>query len=85
MLARLERDNLLSKDPEILNLGTIMAIYVMIPSLFDSGFETARKEPLGPKPDKKNRHPHEFASHIVAYARKYGIELVGSHDIEDLV
>lgn len=85
MLARLERDNLLSKDSEILNLGTIMAIYVMIPSLFDSGFETARKEPLGPKPDKKNWHPHELASHIVAYARKYGIELIGPHDIEDLV
>lgn len=62
-----------------------MAIYIKIPSMFDSGFGTARKESLGPKADKKNWHPHEFASHILAYARKYDIKLVGPHDIEDLI
>ncbi|KAK1753692.1 hypothetical protein QBC47DRAFT_326192 [Echria macrotheca] len=86
MLARLERENLLSKDSEILNLGTIMAIYMMIAAQTDGGFQAnPPKESIGPKKDGKNWRPTEFPSHILAYARKYDIELVGPHNIEELV
>jgi len=86
MLARLERKNLLSKDSEIFNLGTIMAIYMMIPAQNEDGFQaTPRKESIGPKKDGKNWRPSEFPGHILAYARKYDIKLVGPHNIEELV
>lgn len=39
MLARLEREKLLSKDSDILNLGLIMALFIWMPKMID--------EPLG--------------------------------------
>jgi len=33
----------------------------------------------------KSWRPHEFPSHIVAYARMYDIKLVGPHKIDELI
>jgi len=86
MLARLEREKLLSKDSEILNIGTVMAMYMMIPEQNDDGFnQTSPKESIGPKKDKKTWQPEEFPSHILACARRYDIPLLGPHNIDELI
>ncbi len=87
MLARLEREKLLSKDSEIPNLGLIMALFMV----FGNGgrdyglSEDSKQEALGPAKDKKKWEPHAFDSHILAYAHKYDIDLVGPHRIDKAV
>ena len=87
MLARLEREKLLSKDSEIPNLGLIMALFMVFGhGGRDSGLmEESKREALGPAKDKKKWEPHAFDSHILAYARKYDIDLVGPHRINKAV
>lgn len=84
MLARLERENLLSGDSEIKNLGLIMAAFMDFAyGSRDYGLlEESKTEALGPAKDKKKWEPHAFDNQILAYARKYGIELVGPDNIE---
>jgi hypothetical protein len=87
MLARLERENLLSGDSEIKNLGLIMAAFMSLAhGCRDYGLlEESKQEALGPAKDKKKWEPHAFDNQILAYARKYGIELVGPTNIEKIV
>jgi hypothetical protein len=85
MLARLEHGNLLSNDSEILNIGMVMALYMMIPGLLGFTIDSKPKEALGPKKDGMNWCPDEFTDHIVAYARRYEIKLVGPKDIDELI
>ncbi|KAK0644128.1 hypothetical protein B0T16DRAFT_460214 [Cercophora newfieldiana] len=77
MIARLEREKLLSKDSEILNLGLIVALFMEMPTLIDLDLDD-ESEPLGPKEDKKTWNPGKFWNHIYAYARKYDIKLEGA-------
>jgi hypothetical protein len=83
MLATLERENLLAKDSEIKSLGMIMAVFMTLPN--DSRpyglLEESKQESIGPAKDKKKWNPHSFDNQILAYARKYDIDLVGPHDI----
>ncbi|KAK4242861.1 hypothetical protein C8A03DRAFT_28860 [Achaetomium macrosporum] len=83
MLALLEREKLLAKDSEIKNLGLIMALFMSWAR--DSRpyglLEESKQESLGPAKDKKKWEPHAFDSLVLAYARKYGIDLVGPYDI----
>ncbi|KAK4133942.1 hypothetical protein BT67DRAFT_381493 [Trichocladium antarcticum] len=87
MLATLERENLLGKDSPIPNLGLIMAIFMTLPSdLAPYGLlDDSKKEAIGPAKDKKKWQPHTFHHQILAYARKYDIDLVGPHNIADAV
>jgi hypothetical protein len=87
MLARLEREQLLSKDSEVPNLGLIMALYVAIGKLARPYglLEESSQESLGPAKDKKTWEPHAFGNQILAYARKYEIHLAGPHDIDEMV
>lgn len=87
MLARLERENLLTKDSEIKNLGLIMALFMTFGLLSRSYglLERSTSESLGPAKDKLKWKPHEFNNQILAYARKHDIELVGPCDIEGAV
>ncbi|KAK4443500.1 hypothetical protein QBC34DRAFT_361957 [Podospora aff. communis PSN243] len=84
MLARLEREKLLSKDSEVQNLGLIMGLFMGIEQ--NMGFELeAEDEPLLPKTSRKKWNPAEFAHYIVAYARKHDIQLRGPRGLEELV
>jgi hypothetical protein len=87
MLARLEREKLLSGDSEIKNLGLIMAAFMdFAHDCRDYGLlEESKTEALGPAKDKKKWEPHAFDNQILAYARKYGIELVGPDNIERII
>ena len=87
MLARLERENLLSGDSEIKNLGLIMAAFMdFAHGCRDYGLlEESKMEALGPAKDKKKWEPHAFDNQILAYARKYGIELAGPSNIEKII
>ncbi|KAK3305734.1 uncharacterized protein B0T15DRAFT_575016 [Chaetomium strumarium] len=86
MLALLERDKLLAKDSEIKNLGLIMALFMTFAC--DGRpyglLEESKQESLGPAKDKK-WEPHAFDSNFLAYARKYGIDLAGPHDIRNTI
>ncbi|KAK4201329.1 hypothetical protein QBC40DRAFT_324460 [Triangularia verruculosa] len=86
-LAEFERDGLLTKDGPVKNLGFIMAVWMTIPSdmrpygiLDDSSIES-----LGPAKDKKKWTPHSFDEQILAYARKYDIDLKGPHNLDDVI
>ncbi|KAL2022227.1 hypothetical protein VTK56DRAFT_5837 [Thermocarpiscus australiensis] len=87
MLAILEREKLLGKDSEIKNLGLIMALFMDIAA--DARryglLEVDEKEPLGPAEDNKEWIPHAFDNQILAYARKYGIDLVGPSHIAEII
>lgn len=87
MLARLEREKLLSGDSEIMNLGLIMAAFMDFAHGCRSYglLEESKKEALGPAKDKKKWEPHAFDNQILAYARKYGIELVGPSNIAIII
>ncbi|KAK4151206.1 hypothetical protein C8A00DRAFT_45544 [Chaetomidium leptoderma] len=87
MLAQLEREKLLSRDSEIKNLGLIMAQFMdFARGSRDYGLlEESKKEALGPAKDKKKWEPHAFDNQILAYARKYGIDLVGPSNIDKIV
>ncbi|KAK3376270.1 hypothetical protein B0T24DRAFT_549857 [Lasiosphaeria ovina] len=78
-LAHLEREGLLAKDSEILNLGTVMGLFMMVASdMRDYGLlESDKAEALGPAKDKKRWVPSAFDNQILAYARKYDIALAG--------
>ncbi|KAH6613668.1 hypothetical protein B0J18DRAFT_473406 [Chaetomium sp. MPI-SDFR-AT-0129] len=87
MLALLERKKLLSKDSEIKNLDVVMAIFLEVAQGARCyGFlEDSATEALGPAKDKKTWQPDYFDNNIVAYARKYDIELTGIHGLEKLI
>jgi hypothetical protein len=88
MLAQLERKNLLANRSEIENLGLIMALFMVIAadSREEYGvFEDSTEEPLGPVNDKRTWKPHAFDNHILAYACKYDIDLVGDTDLDELI
>ncbi|KAK0713512.1 hypothetical protein B0T26DRAFT_813475 [Lasiosphaeria miniovina] len=78
-LAHLEREGLLAKDSEILNLGTVMGLFMMVASdMRDNDLlESSKAEALGPAKDKKSWVPSAFDNQILAYARKYDIALAG--------
>ncbi|KAK4443501.1 hypothetical protein QBC34DRAFT_386261 [Podospora aff. communis PSN243] len=78
MLARLEREGLLSKNSEVLNLGLIMALFIAMPMMMPAALQLPTdNEPLGPEKDNKKWCPGKFWHHIYAYARKYDIKLEG--------
>ncbi|KAK4098436.1 hypothetical protein N658DRAFT_488487 [Parathielavia hyrcaniae] len=87
MLAQLEGKKLLSKDSEIVNLGLVMALFMdLARSVRDYGLlEESNEESLGPAKEKKHWEPHAFDGQILAYARKYDIDLVGPHNIDETV
>lgn len=87
MLALLERKNLLSKVSEIKNLDVMMAIFLDIAhGARCYGFlEDSATESLGPAKDKKEWQPEFFDNHILAYARKYDIDLIGIDGIDKLI
>ncbi|KAK3682805.1 hypothetical protein B0T22DRAFT_494444 [Podospora appendiculata] len=78
-LAHLERENLLSKDSEVKNLGLIMALFLKLPHDYkDYGFfESSRAESIGPAKDKNKWSPHKFVDQVVSYAHKYDIAIAG--------
>ncbi|KAL2126547.1 hypothetical protein VTI74DRAFT_708 [Chaetomium olivicolor] len=84
MLAQLERESLFT---EIRNLGLIMALYMdFARASRDYGLlEESRKVALGPAKDKKKWSPHAFDNHILAYARKYDIKLVGPSKLDEII
>ena len=90
MLARLERQGLMSSTSEVQNLGLIMALFI---SFAKDAREMGCLEPkgpknitpIGPKPDKKQYRADRFDAHILAYADKYAIPLVGPHRMARLV
>lgn len=94
-LAQFEREGLLPGGPsgagagwEIKNLGMVMGLFLGIPTeMRPYGLlEGSKTESLGPAKDKKKKwRPHEFDRQILAYARRYGIKLVGPPNIEELV
>lgn len=88
MLARLEKESLLGKDSEIKNLGLIMGLFM--------GFASDGKpcglmewsddeETIKSAKYKKKWNPNSFANHILAYARKYDIDLVSRPDMDKLI
>ena len=87
MLAHLEREQLLSKNAEVPNLGLIMALFMNLArglrpyGIIEGGFQ----ESIGPAKDKKKWDPDMFDKQILAYARKHGIDLAGPHGIEKAV
>jgi hypothetical protein len=87
MLAKLERQKLLSQDSSIINLGLVMALFMD----FARGarayglLEESEEEPLGQAKDQKKWQPHYFDNYILAYARKYDIKLVGPHNIDEII
>jgi hypothetical protein len=90
MLAQYERVGILSnhsKDAAIPNLGLVMALFIDFArgARSCSLLKSAKKVSLGPMKDKKKWQPHHFDSHIVAYARKYDIPLVGPRGIDETV
>jgi len=87
MLATLEREKILTKDSEVLNLGHIMTLFMAMPAEMNPYgiLDDSKQESLGPAKDKKKWHPHSFDSQILAYARKYDIKLYGSKDLDDLI
>ncbi|SPQ26482.1 695b8046-1e8c-4982-a7a8-4e2cd759b51b [Thermothielavioides terrestris] len=87
MLAQLERQQLLSKDSEIKNLGLVMALFMAwARGARQYGLlEDEKEESLGPAKNKKKWQPSFFDNQILAYARKYEIDLVGPHDIDETV
>lgn len=87
LLDELERANLLGKSSEIQNLGLIMSLFMAVANDHrDSGLlEESKKEPIGPAKHKKSWRPHTFDNHILAYARKYDIDLAGRNDTERII
>ncbi|KAF4261541.1 hypothetical protein CNMCM8812_000726 [Aspergillus fumigatus] len=88
MLAQLEHLDLLKPDSEVKNLGFIMALYIKLAATEDIiDLEDVIDE------IKKNNGTDEtftfvrsnFPSHILAYAKKYNIKLVGPTDIDEVV
>ncbi|KAK4033347.1 hypothetical protein C8A01DRAFT_50035 [Parachaetomium inaequale] len=86
MLAQLQRENLLSSDSEIKNLGLIMALFMDFARLARQCSQLTRsnKQSLGPAKDKRKWFPHAFDNQILAYAGEYNIELAGPHNMEEL-
>lgn len=84
MLAQLETQNLLSNDSEIKNLGMIMALFMAFArrSRKYGMLRGTRETGLGPAGEKKKWNPNTFDRHILAYARKYSIDLVGPEGID---
>ncbi|KAG7286693.1 hypothetical protein NEMBOFW57_009004 [Staphylotrichum longicolle] len=87
ILAQLEQEKLLAKDSEIKSLGLIMALFMdFAVNSRDYGLlEDSKTESLGPAKDKKKWDPHAFENQILAYARKYDIELVGPSSALDTI
>ncbi|KAK3998164.1 hypothetical protein QBC44DRAFT_376032 [Cladorrhinum sp. PSN332] len=89
MLATLEREKMLAEDSEVINLGHIMTLYMALPNMMHPYglLEESKKEALGPAKDKKKWFPHEFDRYVLAYARKYDVELTGKpeKDLEELI
>jgi hypothetical protein len=83
MLSQLEREKLLAKDSEIKSLGLIMGMFMdFARGSRDYGLlESDKSESLGPAKDKKKWKPHYFDGQILAYARKYDVELVGPSSV----
>ncbi|KAK3392889.1 hypothetical protein B0H63DRAFT_456767 [Podospora didyma] len=76
-----------AESSEILNIGTVMALFIMyaVDAREYGLLEESKAESLGPAMDKKKWHPHEFASYILAYVRKYDIELMGPSKIAQYI
>ncbi|KXX80644.1 hypothetical protein MMYC01_203400 [Madurella mycetomatis] len=87
ILAKLERANLLGRNSEIQNLGLIMSLFMAVANDHRPYglLEKSRKELIGPAKDKKWWQPHAFDNHILAYARKYDIDLAGRDDTERII
>ncbi|KAK0617542.1 hypothetical protein B0T14DRAFT_569032 [Immersiella caudata] len=84
MLARLEQEKLLSKDSEAHSLGLIMGLFVGVEENMGFTLE-AKEELLEPKTAKKEWSLAKYANYIVAYARKYDIQIRGPSGLEELV
>ncbi|KAK3332601.1 hypothetical protein B0T19DRAFT_457490 [Cercophora scortea] len=86
-LAHLERENQLSKDSEVKNLGLIMALFLkLVHDHKDYGFfESSRAESIGPAKDKKKWSPHRFVDQVVSYAHKYDIAITGPKNAAEMV
>ncbi|KAF7156735.1 hypothetical protein CNMCM5623_000408 [Aspergillus felis] len=88
MLAKLEHLNLLKPDSEVKNLGFIMASYIKLAATEDILDLHDVTDEI-----KKNNGTNEtftfvrsdFASHILAYAKKYNIKLVGRKGIDKII
>ncbi|KAB5533533.1 hypothetical protein GE09DRAFT_1227543 [Coniochaeta sp. 2T2.1] len=74
-LAKLESQNLLSPTSEYKDLGFVMALFITLAN------DSRRNWSLLESSAAANR----FDDHIVAYARKHGIPLVGPADIDECV
>ncbi|EAQ90452.1 hypothetical protein CHGG_02387 [Chaetomium globosum CBS 148.51] len=88
-LAQLEREDLLKEDSEIENIGLIMALFMAFSRTAKRCsqllYDEYRRQSLVPAKDKRKWEPRDFHHQIASYASKYGISLVGPHDIDDLV
>ncbi|KAM7189553.1 hypothetical protein V8F20_010092 [Naviculisporaceae sp. PSN 640] len=90
-LAQFERRGLLPQGEdaewEIKNLGMIMGLFLGIPSeMHQYGLlEESLTENVGPLKDKKWWRPHQFDRQILAYAKKYGIRIIGPPNIEEVI
>ena len=88
MLAQLERKDLLSNASEIENLGLIMALFMSAARNLreeHGQLEDTEEEPLGPEGDNRTWKPHAFDNHILAYACKYDIDLVGDTNLDETI
>ncbi|KAF4161111.1 hypothetical protein CNMCM6936_009665 [Aspergillus lentulus] len=88
MLAKLEHLNLLKPDSEVKNLGFIMALYIKLAATEDIlDLEDVTDEIT--KNDGTDETftfiRSDFPSHILAYAKKYNIKLVGPTGIDEVI
>lgn len=89
MLAKLECQNLLKPGTEAKNLGVVMAMYIKQADSFPSDdlrpdYEDDEEPTKGSK-KTVTFNPDHFDAHVLAYATKYNIKLLGPSDIDDLV
>lgn len=89
ILCQLEREGFLRSDSEIPNLGMVMGLFIVICKQMRDYelLEDSRPEYLLPVKEDNNKkwRPHEFDKYILAYARKYGIKLVGPARLDSLI
>ena len=92
MLARFEREKLLSDASDVKNLGRIMALYLKLTSLLRANdlFEDAEAAAdvgynLDGRDAKSGTFKYQaFDNYVLAYADKFGITLLGPPDIDDI-
>ncbi|GIJ98243.1 hypothetical protein Aspvir_000358 [Aspergillus viridinutans] len=88
MLAKLEHLNLLTPDSEVKNLGFIMASYIKLAAtedILDLHDITDEVKKNNGTDETITFVRSDFPSHILAYAKKYNIKLVGPTGIDKII